>query len=128
VESSKPGSWREIGPVAGVFVTVSGSTGLLAETSRFGRWAEEGRKETEFGEGGIGARVAVWSKWHAVLGVGADYRGLCLFLLVFEQGLRATDTYNLSLLALQHPFGIVGENGLLVNHRGETDARLLGTF
>jgi hypothetical protein len=88
MERSKPWCRREVGPVAGVFVTVSGETGLLAETSGFGGWAEEGGKKADFREGRVGPGVTVRSEWNAVLGVGADDCGLWMVLLVLQDELR----------------------------------------
>ena len=82
MESSKPWCRREVGPVAGVFVAVSVETGLLAQTSGFGGWAEEGGKKAYLGEGRIGAGGAVRSEWDAVFGVGANDGGLRMIMLV----------------------------------------------
>lgn len=41
---------------------------------------------------------------------------------------RANSTYDFGLLALQHAFGVVGEDDLLIDYRAETDARLLGAL
>lgn len=128
VKSPKPWCRRKVSPVAGVFVAVSGETGLLAKTSGFGGWAEECGQKAEFGEGRVGARGFVRSEWNAVLGVGADDGGLWVIVLVWEGKLGVNEAYNLCLLAFQHTFGVVGEDNLVISHREETNARLLGGF
>jgi hypothetical protein len=128
VERSKPWRRGEIGPVAGVFVAVSGETGLLAQTGGFSGWAEEGGKQADFDEGRIGARGVVGSEWDAVLGVGADDGGLWMGMLVRKDELRGSNAYDLCLLAFQHALGVVGEDNLIISHREEADTRLLGSL
>jgi hypothetical protein len=84
VECSKPWHRREVRPVAGVFVAIGGETGLLTQTSRLGGWAEEGPKQTEFGERWVRSGVAVWSEWDAVFGIGTDDGGLCAITLALS--------------------------------------------
>lgn len=81
MECSEPRRGGEVGPVAGVFVAVSGEASLLAKTSGFGGWAEEGGKKRCFGECRIGAGGAVRSEWDAVFTVGADDGRLCAVVL-----------------------------------------------
>lgn len=128
MEGAEPRCRREISPVAGVFVAVCRTASLLAKASGLGGRAEEGRQKSNFGQRRIWSRVAVRSERDAVLGVGADDSGLEIIKLVSGIGSNDRDTYNLRLLACQHSFSVVGEDDLFVNHRGETNARLLCAF
>jgi hypothetical protein len=61
---------------------------MLAETSRFGGWAEESRQKSYFGERWVRPGIAVGSKGDTILSVCADDGGLAAMILVLGISFR----------------------------------------